>query len=320
MFFKRRKGNRRFEREHMLDVKLRTREVRNARVRLAATALAISLGTVAGLYALWRGGEWALNRFVFENDAFAVTELEVETDGSLSHDQLRRWSGVRSGDNLLRLDLARIRRDLEFVPMIRSASVDRMLPHTLRVRVTERAPVAQVREVPQFGPAGRISFVTYYLDDTGFVLKSTDLNSTPGAAGEGNADLPRLNGFGEIELIAGRFATAPRLRAALRLISGFDNSAMAGLVDLESIDLSAGDQLVATTEQGSQITFGFDRIDEQLRRWRAVYDFGRSRGRAILSLDLSVSNNAPALWLEASAVPASARKVKRPPRNRKKNV
>lgn len=319
MFFKRSKGNRRFEREHVLDVKLRTREVRNARLRLASTALAISLGTIAVLYTLWRGGDWALNRLVFENDAFAVTELDVQTDGSLPRDQLCRWSGVRPGDNLLRLDLTRIRRDLEFVPMIRSASVDRILPHTLRVRVSERTLAAQVK-VPQFSPASRIGLVTYYLDDTGFVLKSMDVKLAPGAAADGSVDLPTLNGFSGVELIAGRFTTAPRLLAALRLISGFDNSAMAGLVDLEGIDVSAGDQLVATTGQGSQITFGFDRIDEQLRRWRAVHDLGRSNGRAILSLDLSVSNNAPTLWLDASAVPATTPKVKPTPRNRKKNV
>lgn len=320
MFLKRKKGNRRFEREHVLDVKLRTREVRKARMRLTTAALAISLGTVIGLWLLWRGGEWALNEFVFENGAFAITQLEVQTDGSLPRDQLIRWSGVKPGDNLLRLDLARVRRDLEFVPLIRSASVDRVLPRTLRIRVAERVPAAQVK-IPQFGRAGRISLTTNYLDDTGYVLKAVDLSTgAVGPAASYVADLPALSGFAGIELIPGRVASAPRLLAALRLISEFDNSPMSGLVDLETVDLSAPDQLVATTGQGSQITFGLDRIEEQLRRWWAVYDNGRAHGRAILSLDLSVTNNVPVLWLEASAVPASSPKVKRPNSTRKKNV
>jgi len=320
MIWKRKKGNRRFEREHVLDVKLRTREVRRARTRLATAALAIASGTVITLWLLWRGSEWALNQFVFANDSFAITQLEVQTDGSISRDQLIRWSGVKPGDNLLRLDLARIRRDLEFVPLIRSASVDRILPRTLRIRVTERVPAAQVR-IPQFGRSGEVRLSTNYLDETGYVLKPIDWKSGfIGPRGPYVADLPVLNGFAGIELIPGRMADAPRLLSALRLISEFDNSPLSGLVDLESVDLSLPDQLVATTGQGGQITFGLDRIEEQLRRWWSVYDLGRSRGRAILSLDLSVSNNVPVLWLEASAVPASTPKIKRPNPTRKKNV
>jgi len=319
VFIKRKKGNRRFERERVLDVKLRTRPARNARLRLAGTALAIAVGTVTGLYTLWRGGEWALDRFIFQNDAFAVVEMDIQTDGWLSRDQIRRWTGVKPGDNLFNIDLARIHRDLELVPVIRSASVERILPHTLRVRVAERAPVAQVK-VPEFDTTGRVRLATYYLDETGFVMRQVDVDSVMGSIGKANADLPKLTGLNGIEIIACRSNTVPRMLAAVHLLSEFDESPMAGLVDLESIDLSNGDQLVALTGQGSHIIFGCDRIDEQFRRWHLVYDLGHGVGRAILSLDLSVSNNAPVLWLEANAVPASAPKAKPPPRPRRKNV
>lgn len=46
--------------------------------------------------------------------------------------------------NLFALDLARIKRDLELAPAIQSAAVERVLPHTLKIRVTEREPVAQI--------------------------------------------------------------------------------------------------------------------------------------------------------------------------------
>jgi hypothetical protein len=281
--------------------------------------MAIAVGTLGGLYGLWRGGEWTLNRLVFENDAFAITQLDVKTDGVLSREQLCRWSGVRSGDNLLRVDLARVRRDLEFVPMIRSASADRVLPHTLRLRVTERVPLAQVR-IPQFDSAGRVGFVVYFLDETGYVLNAADLNATAGLSGRAWSDLPLLTGLSANELIAGRATESPRTLSALRLLVEFDHSPMAGLVDLETVSVSSGDQLVVATGQGSQITFRPERLEEQLRRWRAVHDLGRLAGRAVLSLDLSVSNNVPALWLEATAVPATVPKSNPAPRTRKKNV
>jgi cell division septal protein FtsQ len=67
-----------------------------------------------------------------------------------------RWSGVREGENLLGLDLARVKRDLELVPLIRSAAVERVPPNTLRIRVSEREPLARVL-APQAASSGRRS-------------------------------------------------------------------------------------------------------------------------------------------------------------------
>ena len=90
--------------------KLRAKEVRAVRLKLATTALCVSIGTVTTLYLLWRGGVWALDQFVFENEAFAVRDLNIQTDGTIPIAQLRQWAGVKPGDNLLALDLARIKR------------------------------------------------------------------------------------------------------------------------------------------------------------------------------------------------------------------
>ncbi len=166
MWFKRTPKNRRLERGNVLDVKLRTKEVRAARLKLATTALGVSLGTIIALYLLWRGGGWALDQFVFKNDAFAVRDLNIQTDGSIPVGQLRQWAGVKPGDNLLALDLARIKRDIELAPMIESAAVERVLPHTLRVRVTEREPIARIK-LPQLQPRGGVAMVSYYLDEGG---------------------------------------------------------------------------------------------------------------------------------------------------------
>src|SRR6266700_2648491 len=133
MWFKRAPKNRRLERGNVLDVKLRAKEVRAARLKLATTALCVSLGTFIALYLLWRGGVWALDQFVFENEAFAVRDLNIQTDGTIPIAQLRQWAGVKPGDNLLALDLARIKRDIELAPMIETAAVERVQPRTTRI-------------------------------------------------------------------------------------------------------------------------------------------------------------------------------------------
>jgi cell division septal protein FtsQ len=144
MWFKREPKNRRLRRGHVLDVKLRSDQVSAARTKMASIALGVTFGTVFGLYLLWRTGEWALDKFVYENSTFAIQNIEVQTDGVIAPEQLRRWTRVRIGANLIALDLASVKRNLELVSTIDSVSVERVLPRTLKVRVTERNPVAQV--------------------------------------------------------------------------------------------------------------------------------------------------------------------------------
>ena len=308
MWSKRTPKNRRLERGNVLDVKLRTKEVRAARLKLATTALGVSLGTIMVLYLLWRGGVWALDQFVFKNDAFAVRDLNIQTDGSIPVGQLRQWAGVKPGDNLLALDLARIKRDIELAPM---------LPHTLRVRVTEREPIARIK-LPQLQPRGGVAMVSYYLDEGGHVIQP--LPALADTTAHNVDSLPVLSGVNATELRPGSAVGSPKVIAALRLIAAFASSPMSGLVEMKSVDVAGTEVLQVTTGQGGQITFALDRLEEQLRRWRAVYDFGQKNGRAIRTLDLSVANNSPVLWLGAGAGPPSLPKPNQFLLDRKKHV
>jgi len=105
MWFKRKPTNRRLGRASVLDVKLRSSQVRAARNRVAAVGLGVLFTTVFGGYLLWYTGGWTLNRLVYENKAFAIQEFDLQTDGVIAVDQLRRWIGIRPGDNLLAVDL-----------------------------------------------------------------------------------------------------------------------------------------------------------------------------------------------------------------------
>jgi cell division septal protein FtsQ len=96
------------------------------------------------LFGLWRGGDALIKHKIYENPFFAIERLEVETDGVLAAEQIRTWAGVRPKDNLMALDLARVKRDLELVPAIEGVVIERVLPGTLRIRVTEREPIAQI--------------------------------------------------------------------------------------------------------------------------------------------------------------------------------
>jgi len=122
------------------------------------------------------------------------------------------------------------------------------------------------------------------------------------------------------ELQPGRRLELPQVQAALRLVTEFAHSPMAGLVDLKRIDIGSAEVLIVTTGQGSEVTFGLQDLDRQLRRWREIHEFGQRQNKSLASLDLAVTNNIPATWLQVSAGPIAAPKASKTLRTKKKNV
>jgi cell division septal protein FtsQ len=308
MWFRRKQKNRRLSRGHVLDVRSRSEQVRATRIRLAVMAVGVPAITVFGLYLLWRAGEWTLDRFVYANAEFAIQRVDVQTDGVIAPDRLRNWSGVKPGANLVALDLASVKRNLEFWPVIDSVSVERVLPRTLKIRVTERKPVAQDNMLRVDGANG-VVFSVFQLDATGVVMRPLDprLWDVPLAQMK-EGGLPVISGLNVSQLQPGHRVELPQARAALQLISAFSRSPMAGLADLRQIDVSEPGVVIATTGRGGKITFGLQNVEQQLRRWRVIYDLGLRNNKAIASADLAVTNNVPVHWMDANAAPVVAPK------------
>ncbi len=305
MWLQRKPKNRAFERRHVLDVKVARRQTRRLRARVATLAAGLSLGAVFAVYVVWRCGDSALNHFVYENKAFNVETIDLQTDGVLSPEQLRRWAGVRRNENLFSLDLTRVKRDLELVPAVQSVSVERVLPHTLRIRVCEREPVAQIHNC--------------LVDAEGFAMLPLDpaQRSAPAQPGE---KYPIITGVGSKDVHVGRETESAQVHVALRLLAAFEHSQMAGVVDIARIDLAQPEVLVVTTAQLNEVTFGYLDFDKQLNRWWLIHERGMQASRQISSLDLSVVENVPLRWLDSSALPSASPKSRKTSPYRKKHV
>jgi len=324
MWFRRenKNRNRRLGRGHVLDVKLRSDQVRSNRIRLVTILCSIGFGTFFGLYLVWRTGELLLDRFVYQNPDFAIQNVEIQTDGVISKDQLRRWSNVKAGANLFALDLANVKRSLEMESAVETASVEKVLPHTLCIRVTERNPIAQVN-MPCMDANGNLAVSVTQLDKNGVAMSPRDPRECVVPITELNPQMPVISGVDPVRLKLGEPVPAPEfteVQAALGLIAAFDHSQMAGVVDLRRVDITSPGVLIVTTGQGSQVTFSLDNFDQQLRRWRAIYDFGLRQQKTIASVDLAVANNLPVHWVMASTTPAVAPKAKPLKTRRSNNV
>jgi len=319
MWFRKSAQNRKCNRELVLDVRLRHDAARVGRVRVAARILTLVFGGVAAGFIAWWCGAWALNRFIYRNPSLAIDTIVVTNRGGLvSDDQIRRWAGVDLGENLLALDMRKVRRNLELVPSIESALVRRGMPRTLFIEVIEREAVAQIHV------AGRttngIELVKFMVDPNGVPVHPRDFGAAAAEAEGTMENLTVILGLTADQLRQGTPIDSPKLRSALDLVDQFSRSELVGAADLASLDLSPPEVFVVRTSQGASITLSPLQIADQLRRWKLIHDRAFASGKAVASLDLSITNNNPAVWIEASLAPSVPRKSVKPPRARKKNA
>ena len=258
-----------------------------------------ALFTVALLAGLWFGGgevlRLAREHWLYHIEALALRQVVVTRDGVLTEDEIRRLAGVPLGRNVLTIDLFALQRRLLRHPRIESATVHLEFPAALRLGIRERVPVARVL----LPPVGEVQGF-FLLDETAQVLMPFEKGLAPKEIIEAEAVLPLLNGT----TATGPSLNNPQVLAALRLLASFDASAMAGITEPVSVDVSVPSVLTVLSAQGARVTLAREDPDRQLREWRAVHDRALGLGRAIGALDLSVRGNSPLKWLEAGAAPA----------------
>ncbi|OKJ10112.1 cell division protein FtsQ/DivIB [Kitasatospora sp. CB01950] len=115
-------------------------ETRPPRLRLSRRGVLV----LAVLGALVLG---ALGWTVFFSSALDVRKVAVQglDSGKLSQDEVERALGSTARGPLARVDLDRAQQLVGKVPRVARVEVWRGWPHTLRVKVTERQPVAAIR-------------------------------------------------------------------------------------------------------------------------------------------------------------------------------
>jgi hypothetical protein len=298
MRISRKTKNRKLNRKSVLEVKARSREAHWARLRLIFVSAFSLVGAAALIISVWQGGRLILNRAFYENDTFNIKEVVVETDGFLSPQQICQLANIKSGDNLLALNWALVKRDLELVQWIKSVSIEKILPNRLKLKIDERAPIAQAHTYFSNGKVGEYSLENYLIDDTACVISASLSNQVPAALRRSWQALPVISGIPNSALAPGRKIQAPEVGSALRWIKEFEQSDMYGEVQISRIIVFSDDKdfLKVTTAQGSRITFANQHWQDQFRKWRIVHERGRLDGRVIATLDLSISNYNPVCW------------------------
>ncbi|HVK58978.1 MAG TPA: FtsQ-type POTRA domain-containing protein [Candidatus Kapabacteria bacterium] len=312
--------SKKYERQWKLEVRSRSKPLKALRLKMAASALAISAGVVLALLVCWKGGEFMMERYVYTNPALGIRSIQVSTDGIIPVGQIRTWAGVTEGQNLLGLDLARIKRDLELVPLIEAASLERVLPRELIIRVREREPIARVHVFAPRASDSLLEQSSIYLDEHGMVIPAFVRNLNSKAFDDATRSLPVITGVGATAFRPGHIVPSLEIRAALKWIRAFQASGMTGVVDVKAIDVSSPTSLLVSTEQANEVSFPYHNFERHLLRWQQIHQFGRRQNQVLASLDLVVTNYVPVVWAQlTNEVPATVR-IPQPSPYRKKHV
>lgn len=83
---------------------------------------------------------------VFFSTWLAVDDVEVDGAELLTADEVVSTADIRLGTPLARVDLDDVTERIEDIPEVAEASVHRSWPHTVTITVTERTPLAAVRQ------------------------------------------------------------------------------------------------------------------------------------------------------------------------------
>lgn len=264
---------------------------------LISTLASMVLVVLLGLFVLWKGGNWLMDELVFGNGYFAVRSIRVQNDGMIDSAHFRQWAGIHQGDNLLRLDLRRVKRDLESVPWVREAGVKRVLPDTVVIDIAERRPLATLN-LPELLEGGQYRRQLCQIDATGFITRIPQ-----GYVGQDHmerhyASLPHILPYAHSVLRDGRLAHGEQIHAALEFLRIFSRSPLQRETRIECLDLSEKNYLRVLTRDHSEIILSMNDFARQVARWNEVFRLGQQNNQMISYLDLSVNDFLPVRWEE----------------------
>lgn len=190
-------------------------------------------------------------------------DIQITGAEHLTRDQVLTVFGADLERNIFRVSLAERQADLERLPWVSHAAVMRLLPDTIRVEVTERTPVAFVRQGTQIG----------LVDGSGVLL-----DMPPDAAGDPHYSFPVLTGLSENEPLTQRAAKMEIYQQFMREL----DSTGGHLTDsVSEVDVSDPEDVRALITAGSSdvlVHFGqeqflkrYQEFEQHLPEWRQQY-------------------------------------------------
>ncbi len=208
----------------------------------------------------------AAHTYLMHDSRFVLTtsdDVQIRGAEHLSRDQVLSVFGPDLERSIFRVPLAERKTALEQMPWVAHATVMRLLPNVLRVKIVERTPVAFVRQGTQIG----------LVDSSGVLL-----NMPAEAAGDPRYSFPVVTGVTPQETAEGR---AARMQVYLEFMNELDSTGQHLTESVSEVDISDPEDLRALiTAGGSDILvhFGqqkflkrYEEFEQHLPEWKQAY-------------------------------------------------
>jgi cell division septal protein FtsQ len=267
--------------QHLLEVTVRRDKAVSMRNRAVLAFVCKTFLAACLAIGAWIGGKELLRRFLWENPDYLLTDVRVASDGALTCKQILEAAQIVEGRNIFTFNLAKARAELDALPQIERAEIQRVLPSRIDITVTERKPIAWVTSTVEENPL--TSKEAFLIDARGVVMRSKVLLPE-------YEHLPVISG-----VVLGNFAPGQR-------VNSFEMQAALDLVRLDAdntrwqarhIDLKKGYCLEVTDNNHAKITFGLDHVDQQFERLFRYLDLVEPTKKEILTVNLMVERNTP---------------------------
>ncbi|MEI8292903.1 MAG: FtsQ-type POTRA domain-containing protein [bacterium] len=287
---------------------MRAKTAKRKRQRLIARlcVVTISVAILCGL--IWFGLSKALDKFFFSNPAYNLCQLLLETDGVMGEEDLVAETGIKTGDNIFRIDLARIDRKLREIPMVADVYIERTMPDRLEIRLTRRIPVAWISSSTDSTADYDPSSMTL-VDDSGFLMK-------PRLLLQEYHQLPVIYGVNVGKIQEGALLEQDDLKNALHLLREARGQPQSLLV-IRSLNISKGYCIDAVTDQNAHLKFASGDFLTQLEKLQRLLAHCRDTGRALESVNLMVAKNTPVTFVMTSPPPPVPEQQKPTPQKSK---
>ncbi len=224
---------------------------------------------------------------------FALRTVDVSGAARASEDRIKNIVQRAAGPvGVWRTDLDAVRAELERQPWVRAATVARVLPSGVRVRITERMPRAVVRT-----SSGRLTWV----DDDGIIVGSVAPTD----------QLPAffLRGWDEAETSAARGANRRRVAKFLELQGEWTAAGVAERVSEVNLDdpQDVRAQLAGADSQ-VEVRLGRDDLTKRLRQSLQALAEQRQtpRGALISYIDMTQGKRAVIGFMQAQSSVSSS--------------
>ena len=278
--------------QHLLDVRVRSHKAtqhRNRRVLVIASKIVLAAGLCIGLYF---GVRLGAKRLFFENPDYRLSQIDVQTDGTLQRDQILKAAGLQEGENIFSINLAHVQERLQQLPQVDEVQVVRKMPGEIDIRLVERKPIAWITSEKQISDPFA-SEVAFLVDARGVLMKEKKL--LPEYLG-----LPLITGCTSESLEAGKIVGSFEAKTALELLRLSTRSFMQTRFQVREIDVSKGYGLLVSDKNHTRVTFGFDNLDTQLQRLEQFLVYADDSKRELETVNLLVQRNIPVTFSKNS--------------------